>query len=94
MSLSFAVDSSPPGFIQQYTQATKNAKGATNSTTCGLKSAVFDARRKVWNITNNVVVVSGYCNSALTIDVNIIAGQGNRNTVKGPPRMYPRAEQR
>ncbi len=47
MPLSFAVDSSSPGFIQQYTQATENDKGATNSTTCGLMSAVFDARREV-----------------------------------------------
>lgn len=74
MSLSSAVDSSPPGFIQQCTQATKNDKGATNSTTCGLMSNVFDAR-EVWNITNNVIMVTGYRNSALSVDVSITAGQ-------------------
>lgn len=42
MSFSFAVNSSPSGFVQQYAQATENDKGATHSALDGLLSAVFD----------------------------------------------------
>ena len=74
MSLSLAIDSSPPWFVQQYTQTTKNDKGATYSTACGRMSAV-SLRKGVWDTTNDVVVVSGYRNSALRVDVNTTAEQ-------------------
>ena len=47
MSGPFAVDSSPPGFIKQYTQATKKDEGATDSPTYGLISAVFSVGRRL-----------------------------------------------
>lgn len=71
MSLSFAVYSPPPGSIQQRTQPPEKDKGAADSTTYGFMSALFDARWQVWSVTNDIVVISCHCNSALGIGVNI-----------------------
>lgn len=41
LSLSFAVDSALPGFIQRHSQTLENDKRAVNSTICGLTSGLF-----------------------------------------------------
>ena len=65
MSLSLALYAPPPGFVEQRTQATKNDKGATNGTAYGNMLTLFDAKRGVSGVTNNIIVISGYCNSVL-----------------------------
>lgn len=60
-----AVYGPSPGSVQQRAQATEDNKGATDGTTYGSMSALFEARRGVLNVTNDVVVISGHCNPAL-----------------------------